>query len=415
MPTIAYITNQFPAAVEWYVVDEIMELRRRGVKVIPCSGQRVRLEALPQELRMFAHESLALRPIRADLLLRALWMCASNIALLRDLLGKTFRHSPESLGRRVRTLAHTLLGAYYAALLRNRGVEHIHVHHGYFASWVAMVAARFLGVTFSMTLHGSDLLVHGVHMERKLVECKFCLTVSEFNRRHILAHYPAVDPEKILLRRMGVDLPRRAPTRLQPSIATPVLLSAGRLHPVKDHVFLLRACYFLRECGLQFRCLIVGDGPERRKLEFLIGELGIGDIVTLVGHVPHSEISDVYENADLVILTSQSEGIPLVLMEAMARKKLVLAPAITGISELVFDGKNGFLYQPGVLEDFVWRVMEICESLRALDSVRRNAREHVRVHFNRQTNLQSFADLFLEQIGQGVGSCADENPVLQQI
>ncbi len=415
MPKIAYITNQFPAAVEWYIVDEIVELRRRGVEVIPCSAQRVRPEDLPQELRMFAREALALRPIRAGILLRALWMCASNITPLRDLLGKTFRHSTESFGRRVRTLAHTLLGAYYAALLRDRGVEHIHVHHGYFAAWVAMVAARFLGITFSMTLHGSDVLVHASHMERKLAECKFCLTVSEFNRRHILARYPAVDPQKILLRRMGVDLPRPVIGTPRSSTMTPVLLSVGRLHSVKDHAFLLRACYFLRECGLQFRCLIVGDGPERRKLDLLIGELGIGDIVTLVGHVPHSEISDFYENADLIVLTSRSEGIPLVLMEAMARKKVVLAPAITGIPELVIDGKNGFLYQPGSLEDFVWHAMEICESLRTLDMVRGNAREHVRVHFNRQTNLQNFADLFLENIGHGVGSCVDENPVLQQI
>ncbi len=415
MPRIAYITNQFPATVEWYVVDEIVELRRRGVEVIPCSGQKVRPEDVPHELKVYAREAFALRPMRADILFRALWTCASNIALLRDLLGKTFERPSKSVGRLVRTLAHTFLGAYCAALLRDQDVDHIHVHHGYFASWVAMVAARFLGITFSMTLHGSDLLVHATHMERKLAECKFCLTVSEFNRRHILAHYPAVDPKKILLRRMGVDLPRLAPTTLQRPMPTPVLLSVGRLHPVKDHVFLLRACYFLRACGLQFRCLIVGDGPERRKLDFLIDELRIGDILTLVGHVPHSEISDFYDNADLIVLTSRSEGIPLVLMEAMARKKVVLAPAITGIPELVINGRNGFLYQPGSLEEFVWRAMEICESLRALDPVRRNAREHVRMHFNRQTNLRHFANAFLENIGQGDGSCVDEDPVLQQI
>jgi len=415
MPRVAYLTNQFPAAVEWYVADEIVELRRRGLEVIPCSGQKVRPQDLPQELRTFVSETLALRPIRIGVMLRALRMCASNVPLLRYLFQKTLGHSTESLGRRVRTLAHTLLGIYYAALLRDRDVDHIHVHHGYFASWVAVVAARLLGITFSMTLHGSDLLVHASDMEAKLAECKFCLTVSEFNRRHIRAHYPTVDPQKTFLRRMGVDLSRPTPARLQQPIATPVLLSVGRLHPVKDHVFLLRACYFLRACGLQFRCLIVGDGPERRKLEFLTGELGIGDIVTLVGHVPHSETNDFYDHADLVVLTSRSEGIPLVLMEAMARKKIVLAPAITGIPELVIDGKTGFLYQPGSLENFVWRTMEICESLRALDQVRCNAREHVRAHFNRQTNLQSFVDLFLEQIGQGIGSCVDENPVLQQI
>jgi glycosyltransferase involved in cell wall biosynthesis len=163
------------------------------------------------------------------------------------------------------------------------------------------------------------------------------------------------------------------------------------------------------------RCFIAGEGPERRKLEWLIEELQLTDVVTLLGHVPHDEIERYYQVADLVVLTSHSEGIPLVLMEAMALGKIVLAPAMTGIPELVVDGKTGFLYKPGELEEFVWRVEEICGSLRALDSVRRAARAHVQTEFNQKKNLQLFADLFLEQIAGTDGSPADANLVLQQI
>src|SRR5207244_2529735 len=92
-------------------------------------------------------------------------------------------------------------------LLRDRGVEQIHVHHGYFSSWIAMVAARMLGIPFSMTLHGSDLLMHAAHMNTKLRECEFCITVSEFNREHIYAHYPTVDRNKVLVQRLGVEIP----------------------------------------------------------------------------------------------------------------------------------------------------------------------------------------------------------------
>lgn len=414
MPKVAYITNRFPASVEWYVVDEITELRRRGVKVIACSAQRVVETNLPPELKALAGETISLWPVRWQVLWRALWICLSQAKLIRNLIRTDIVRSSEPLTRRIRAFAHTLLGACLATILRDRDVEHIHIHHGYFASWIAMVAARLLGITYSMTLHGSDLLLHASHMETKLSECSFCLTVSEFNRRHILAHYPAIDPQKILVRRMGVDLPIPA-TRRKELTTTLVLLSVGRLHPVKDHVFLLRACYLLRQCGLKFRCVIVGDGPERSKLWLLARELGIADVVTFAGHVQHNAISDFYRDADLVVLTSRSEGIPLVLMEAMACEKVVLAPAITGIPEVVIDGKTGFLYEPGSLEDFVWRATEICESLRALDPVRRNAREHVRAHFNRQTNLQRFADLFLSRLRPSLGSSVDEDPVLQQI
>jgi glycosyltransferase involved in cell wall biosynthesis len=194
-----------------------------------------------------------------------------------------------------------------------------------------------------------------------------------------------------------------------------VLLAVGRLHAVKNHVFLLQACFLLRECGVRFRCLIVGDGPERAKLEFLIRELKIADVVTMVGHVPHDDIAEYYDGADLVVLTSHSEGIPLVLMEAMAHGKIVLAPSITGIPELIEAGKTGFLYAAGDLEQFVWQVEQICKSLSALGSIGRTAREHIRQNFDQHKNLAKFADVFMQKIAHGDRSHADENFVLQQI
>jgi len=335
--------------------------------------------------------------------------------VIGDLLKRILGQGQESLTKRLRALLHTLLGAYYAERLRGLEVEHIHVHHGYFAAWIALVAARLLGIPFSMTLHGSDLLLDATYLDTKLAECSFCVTISEFNRQYLLAHYPAVDAHKIHVRRLGVT-GRTSPSRpeLRPS-ERPLLLAVGRLHTVKNYTFLLQACFFLRESGTNFRCLVAGEGPERRKLEWLLEKLQLADVVTLLGHVPHEEIEQYYEIADLVVLTSHSEGIPLVLMEAMAHGKIVLAPAITGIPELVVDGKTGFLYKPGALQDFVWRVEEICRSLNALDSVRRAARAHVQSEFNQQTNLQRFADLFLSKIDKTGVSRPDENLVMQQI
>jgi glycosyltransferase involved in cell wall biosynthesis len=110
---------------------------------------------------------------------------------------------------------------------------------------------------------------------------------------------------------------------------------------------------------------------------------------------------------DLVVLTSRSEGIPLVLMEAMAHGRTVLAPRITGIPELVEDGKTGFLYQPGSIEDFVERVEMISRSRPALGPLRCAARRHVLAHFNREWNLAAFADTFIGQItGSAVSKAA---------
>jgi colanic acid/amylovoran biosynthesis glycosyltransferase len=413
VPTVAYLTNQFPAAVEWYVVEEIRELRRRGTVVIPCSARRVS-RAAPEFLDL-AQETLCLEPVRWGLFLVALWKCLTKFPLIADLVARAITAPGQSLSRRVRTLLHTLLGSYYALLLRGRGVEHIHVHHGYFSSWIAMVAARLLGISFSVTLHGSDLLLHPSYISTKLEECAFCLTVSEFNQRHIQAQYPQVDLSKVRVQRLGVDIPTTTLVPIRRLNAPAVLLTVGRLHAVKNHEFLLQACFQLREHGGQFQCLIAGAGPERQRLESLIRELKIENVVHLVGEVPHDEIGSYYEAADLVVLTSHSEGIPLVLMEAMAHGRVVLAPAITGIPELVIDGKTGFLYRPGVLEDFVGQAEHILRSREGLSAVRKAARNHVEEHFDRRRNLERFANEFLQQIESADRSCPDEDFVLQQI
>ncbi|HEY2116008.1 MAG TPA: hypothetical protein VGJ51_13010, partial [Candidatus Angelobacter sp.] len=104
-----------------------------------------------------------------------------------ELLSRALLRGKEPPTRRLKALLHTWLGAYYAVLLQKRGVEHIHVHHGYFGSWIAMVAARLLGIAYSLTLHGSDLLVNGSYLDAKLKNCRFCATISEFNRDYIRA------------------------------------------------------------------------------------------------------------------------------------------------------------------------------------------------------------------------------------
>jgi colanic acid/amylovoran biosynthesis glycosyltransferase len=416
MPTIAYLTNRFPSPVEPYVADEIHELRKHWVHVIPCSARSVDPAALSQDTKPFVAETFYLQPLQLGVMFRALWHCLWHFWKFADLFERIVVQGAESPLRRARAALHTWLGVYYALLLEGRGVEHIHVHHGYFSSWIAMVAARVLGISFSMTLHGSDLLVNRAYLDTKLKHCRFCLTVSEFNRGYIFEHYPAVDPVKVIVQRMGVDPPSLNLARTDnDSPKHPLLLSVGRLHPVKDHAFLVKACAELKRRGMRTLCLIAGDGPERRRLQRLIRKLGLTDEVGLLGHVPHDQIDAHYAMADLVVLTSRSEGIPLVLMEAMAMGKIVLAPDVTGVSELVIHGTTGFLYQPGSMEDFAAKVRMIWDLRQALEPVRKAARKHVQQHFNREKNLAAFAESFLNCVAPAVETYAHEDSVLQQI
>ena len=411
MTMVAYLANQFPSPVEPYVIEEIRELRARGVEIIPFSSRRVKLAADAA----IAAETRYLQPLRFAVLLRAAGLCLRKFTLLADLIERLLLRGHEPLGQRLRAILHTWLGAYYAVLLEGRGVEHIHVHHGYFSSWIAMVASRLSGASFSFTLHGSDLLLHPAYLDTKLKNCRFCLTVSEFNRRLILERYLDVDRGKIIVQRMGVDIPPAITPVYEPERTELIVVAVGRLHPVKDHAFLVQACRKLKERGFPFLCLIAGEGPEARPLARLIHDLDLDVEVKLLGHLPRQRLDSYYAACDLVVLTSRSEGIPLVLMEAMAHSRLVLAPEMTGIPELVINGQTGFLYRGGSMEDFVEKVEAIRNLQPALRPLRKAARQHVLQHFNRQKNLAAFADLFLERLAGPVEKAAHEDPVLQQI
>jgi glycosyltransferase involved in cell wall biosynthesis len=432
MLTIAYLANTFPSAVEPYVAAEIDELRRRGARVI-CGSVRASRDPRAAEYSPEVVMAAATGFIAAQ----AAWLCLWKLPRIAPLIARALFCGKESPWQRLKALAHTFLGACYAVQLADRSVDHIHVHHGYFGSWIAMTAALLLGLEFSMTLHGSDLLLHGAYLELKLQQCAFCLTVSEFNRRYILQNYPGVDPGKLVVARLGVDLPLRTPRPAAParSKAEPLtLVAVGRLHAVKNHAFLVRACAHLRSLEVPYECFIAGEGPERQRLEALIHNSGLDHQITLLGHVEREQMDSLYDRADVVTLTSHSEGIPLVLMEAMARGRIVLAPAITGIPELVVRGRTGFLYHAESVSDFVDRLLFINCLLRAqsspadnafdrqmrsaarvLDWVRHGAQVQVRHNFNRAKNLEAFAELFLRRIEPRTESIADENFVLQQI
>jgi len=427
MLTVAYLANQFPAAVEPYVSDEIAELRQRGIRVIPGS---VRKRDTAQRESDSHSEILCLQPIRLRILLQALGLVVRNWKRIAGLLTRVLAQGKESPERRLKALLHTWLGAYYAVQLQERGVDHIHVHHGYFGSWVALVAARLMGVSYSLTLHGSDLLVNGAYLDAKLNHCRFCLTISEYNRRYILQRFPAIDYGRVVVSRLGVDVPEDAafPRNIAPERHRLTLLAVGRLHAVKDHAFLIRACARLRDRGLDLECAIAGEGPERQHLTTLIRQNWLQEHFTLLGHVPRDQIDSLYRRADVVVLTSRSEGIPLVLMEAMARGKVVVVPAITGIPEIVIPEKTGFLYAPGQLDDFVAKILfvqelmrrEDCAAVSRLDWIRHAARVQVLHNFNHRKNLTQFGDEFLQRIAARTFANEDWSPshedsVLQQI
>jgi colanic acid/amylovoran biosynthesis glycosyltransferase len=413
MTTVAYIANAFPSTIEPYVIDEICELRRRGARVICCSAKHVSRDGLSEMERELWKETRSIRPVSPREMMCSLYRLASDRRSLRPVLEAALQENANTR-KRVRMLAHTLLGIALADKLRSCAVDHIHAHHGYYGSWMALIASRLLGIGFSFTLHGSDLLLDQNLLGPKLRFCRFFITVSNYNCDYILRKFPQTRASKIIVQRLGVDRVT-APVDIseESDSRIPVLLAVGRLKAVKNHEFLIQACAALRNEGRPVRCWIAGDGPEYRNLHYLVRALRLEEQVRLLRQVPRAALSELYRRADLVVLTSRSEGLPVVLMEAMAQGRLVLAPAITGIPELVQHGKNGFLYQPGSILDFLDSVRWVLDRRSSLADVRREAVHSISVNYDRQQNLRSFADHFLARLVQPHDQ--DENSLLQQV
>jgi glycosyltransferase involved in cell wall biosynthesis len=245
-----------------------------------------------------------------------------------------------------------LRAAWLAAELRRARVAHLHAHFASDPAAVAELAARIAGVPYSISAHAKDIwLSSEASLRRKLDGASFTVTCTEHNR----AHLQAVAPRARVLRMYhGIDIEHlQAPASRAPLAGRPArILSVGRLREKKGFGTLVETCALLRDRGIDVHVEIVGYGPERARLEALIAERALGDAIQLTGRLDHAEVVRRYAQADLFVLPCRvladgdRDGIPNVLLEAMAMGLPVVSTAISGIPELVADGRNGLLVPP---------------------------------------------------------------------
>lgn len=238
--------------------------------------------------------------------------------------------------------------------LSERGIRHVHVHFALAVANVAMIACRLGDLQYSLTVHGSTEFfnVDSLLLREKVERAEFVVCISDFCRAQVLSQVGDSHWAKLHVVHCGLDAEAYAAVGRPLSQDRPfVVLTVGRLIMVKGMGVLLRSLAELKRDGYLIRCYIVGDGPDRKSLMRLSERLELADCVSFVGSLDQSGLKAYYDDADVFVLPSYAEGLPVVLMEAMAKQLPVIATRITGVPELVRDGVSGLLVSPANVQE----------------------------------------------------------------
>lgn len=410
---VAYLTGRYPGISHTFIMREIRAIRELGVvvdtfSIWPTNPSLLLAPADVQEHRT----TYTLLPLR---------VAATARAHLVAILMRPRRYVATI--RRAITLRRRDTWGWVLALTwvletmvlwdqcRRRGIRHVHVHLNGTAPTVALLLSTFAddvatggaGWTWSMTVHGPSEFYDtpGEQLAAKVRAATFVICISDFARSQLMGLVEESHWSKLSVVHCGVD-PSFFHASPNDGDATLRVLNVGRLVPVKGHAVLVHAIELLKRRGVDLELTIVGDGPARKELEALIGLLNLSQSVRLIGAVGQDKILDHYRAADVFCLSSFAEGVPVVLMEAMAQEIPVVAPAIMGIPELVEDGVSGLLTRVGRADCIADALARLAASDDLRASLGRSGREKVISEFAIDRSAHALYEIFREHLTEGV-------------
>jgi colanic acid/amylovoran biosynthesis glycosyltransferase len=413
---LAFLCSEYPAISHTFVLREIEALRRLGASITTFSIRRTAAEKLLSERdRAAAETTFAILPPRwGRLALSHLRFAVRSPSAYLSTLSFALGLAPPGLRGRLWQLFYFTEAVVLWDECRRRQIRHVHVHLANAAADVALLATKLGSAleperpwSWSFTMHGPTEFLDLRHyrLAEKLESARFVVCISDFARSQLMA---LCNPERWeRLRVIHCGIPVADFTRASPPDqlgAEPEILYIGRLVPEKGQTVLLEAVAALAGRGRTVRVTLAGEGTLRPQLERLAERLEIAPRVEFLGAVGQDRLRELYERASVFCLPSFGEGVPIVLMEAMAMEVPALSTRIAGIPELIESGRDGILVPPGRADELAAAL----ESLLADPALRRElgaqGRAKVLREFDAEASAGALYELFREQLGNGAGA-----------
>jgi len=410
-PAVAFLVKTYPKLSETFILGEILGLEARGLPLTVFALQRP-TDALQQDANRRVRAQVHYLGDAADGVIAALREHAAQLlrSPLRYLrvLGSRVRQHPRTALRDV------ALAGRLARHMRTLGLRHVHAHFASHPGMVASLAAALTGGTYSISAHAKDIyLADPAELRGRMAGAAFTVTCTCHNQQHLRGIAAPGTPVHLMYH--GIDFRRFAPEPRPENPAVPLVLAVGRLRDKKGFAALVEACARLRDQGLVFRCEIVGYGEEQARLEALIRRHCIEDRVRLAGVMTHAELAKRYQAAAVfaapcrIADDGDRDGIPNVLLEAMAMELPVVSTPVSGIPEVVHDRETGMLVPP----DDPKALAATLSLLLSDPALRRHlgaaARRWVQRHFDNDRNLDTVHGLLATATGAGATETDEEN------
>ena len=411
---IAYLLSQYPAISHTFFLHEVLGLRARGLHIETASINAPD-RALDQLPANEAAEARTTQYIKQGSKLGMLRTVA-GVALTRP--GVLLRGIKAVLGIEALTVRHRGFWLFYlleailvGAWMQERRLNHLHVHFGGPVASVGMLTSIAWQIPYSLTIHGPEELlnVDACQLRAKLMAASFVICISDFCRSQLCQLTPPEIWSRFTVVRLGVDpfllKPVTRPADAAEPLQRPIeLVCTGRLVAAKGHHILIDALAVLHARGIAVHTTLIGAGPERTSLERAVEQRGLTHAVTFKSALAHAATLDHLRKADLFVLASFAEGIPVALMEAMSLSIPCISTTIAGIPELIQSGRDGILVPPANSDALV----EAIGSLAADPTLRRRlgscGRQRIIADYNLPLNQERLARCFEQRVAPAYGS-----------